>query len=941
MSILEDIGEAFKFYGSFLRREQPREIALPSSLYYYDGGGDLQPVRAGSPLAQWGSHARSSFTNNLFNALHGDITNADDRTLSAAYIQSVTAASCIEINAQLSQQVPVVVTDPDGEPLESERPGDLAHPLGSFTDNATRLLWNISTYQDIWGRAYLRKHRSKHGNFSILELLWPPDVSEDIRTDINGKEHIVAFRVGNETVPPHQIVYLSRFDPNHRNGGLSPMEFVLAQIGVSRGMVVYAANFFFNGAVLSGILQVDDATEEQRKLIGKEFGGQFRGARKSHRVFVINQETKYTPTSAPPEDLAMNDLSQIVNTEIARAFNVHPALVGLSQVGDPLSAQSTFRAIEANQIRGHILPGVEKNLEEINKQWAWVDFDPAKYYTLAADPSKVEALSPVTAENVAHTTALGAAGVLTLNEERERLGLAPYPADNGEVVTINSIMYPVDQIMQAAEQNVFAAPAFGDFGLPIPGELPDAIPGEVAQTPANIESLQSLNGAQITAALDVLNGVSTGTVAVQAAIELLTALGIASERAVAMVNSQAADAVPLLEDGRRLQLPARTLSSQLKELTNWRRKVAKSTPDCIFEPDELRGHPVADFVCERLDCRDDPDGVFWVARAWLETGQEPPTLRQAEFEPEPEDVAPSEATPEEYEAFWQHFDELRADIGLDWLAWMERLKRGRLTDIIKQAKEQRENPGASIDYGRFFEIDDELREAWLGTVGKPGPLTAVLFGGMAAGNDAMINNAPADYRSKVGTELGYHDLRWYLLRQAGLSIDWSLLSEEAYEFAKTYLFDLIKDINQVTVEKLQRLIADWLESGASISDLAESLEPIFRDKTRAELIAQTEGIRAYNVGARERYKDVGVTEARWKTVNVGRNRINKQEGDVCNICSPLHNLIGSLETGWVHPGGRGPENKYRGRTYDQPAHPRCRCFTQPILTAESLANLEI
>lgn len=57
--------------------------------------------------------------------------------------------------------------------------------------------------------------------------------------------------------------------------------------------------------------------------------------------------------------------------------------------------------------------------------------------------------------------------------------------------------------------------------------------------PENIESTEGLNGAQIRAALDILDGVRGGSVAPAVAVELLIALGIDRARAERMVSETA------------------------------------------------------------------------------------------------------------------------------------------------------------------------------------------------------------------------------------------------------------------------------------------------------------------------------------------------------------------------------------------------------------------
>lgn len=55
--------------------------------------------------------------------------------------------------------------------------------------------------------------------------------------------------------------------------------------------------------------------------------------------------------------------------------------------------------------------------------------------------------------------------------------------------------------------------------------------------PSNLDSIQGLNGTQITAALDVLAGMTAGSISTIAATELLVALGIERERVLKIVSS--------------------------------------------------------------------------------------------------------------------------------------------------------------------------------------------------------------------------------------------------------------------------------------------------------------------------------------------------------------------------------------------------------------------
>lgn len=175
------------------------------------------------------------------------------------------------------------------------------------------------------------------------------------------------------------------------------------------------------------------------------------------------------------------------------------------------------------------------------------------------------------------------------------------------------------------------------------------------------------------------------------------------------------------------------------------------------------------------------------------------------------------------------------------------------------------------------------------------------------------------------------------------AFDWTLSFAEAREYADEFAGLLVRDINQTTLSQLRDSITRWIDEGAPLDELIDDIAPLF-GQDRAELIASTEVTRAYAGGAEIAYRHSGVVEElQWFTANDER---------VCPICAPLGGLRftedGSepasedvqeenavrtpLGTPFVHPGGNGSADKFRGQTYDlPPAHPRCRCSVLPVI----------
>ena len=122
------------------------------------------------------------------------------------------------------------------------------------------------------------------------------------------------------------------------------------------------------------------------------------------------------------------------------------------------------------------------------------------------------------------------------------------------------------------------------------------------------------------------------------------------------------------------------------------------------------------------------------------------------------------------------------------------------------------------------------------------------------------------------------------------------------------------NIDATTVASVRDTITQGIEQGLSLDDITAQLTSVFGDENRARLIAQTEGLRAYNNGAFARWQAAGVTQAKWATVN---------DGHICPACRRLNGTIGDIATGWTDPD--------TGAVYRDSAHPGCRCFRVPIL----------
>lgn len=190
-------------------------------------------------------------------------------------------------------------------------------------------------------------------------------------------------------------------------------------------------------------------------------------------------------------------------------------------------------------------------------------------------------------------------------------------------------------------------------------------------------------------------------------------------------------------------------------------------------------------------------------------------------------------------------------------------------------------------------------------------------------------NVPASYWKSLGVELRakfepilneiYLDSVRNMIAATTIKMEWALPNAAAAEWAKRYSYQLVRQINQTSVNNLQDIFERFFtERGMKVGDLRKLIKPqvqdlivTMRDGTtrvltsaaRAKLIATTEVTRAAVEGERpiiQQIEEAGIEMVPiWET---------QQDDKVCPICGLRHGK--EQGDGWVAP---------------PPAHPGCYC----------------
>ncbi|HEB27890.1 MAG TPA: phage portal protein, partial [Porticoccus sp.] len=348
---------------------------------------------------------------------------------------------------------------------------------------------------------------------TLLEFLNPLNV----RVNTDSKQNIIDYRLNREQedLTLNEVIYISGFDLLNSGDSVSKLENALPYTSLERGIITHATSFFFNGATITGVVSIKKTgmNDDLFNKFKKEFKRNFSGADKGFKTAIFDMEVEYTPISAAPADLAMVELSDQSKQFVCAAFGVNPALVGLGDVSDPLSALSTYQETRRSFVDMEATPTLDFILDNFNTQWALTDF-PIPIH-LVSDSSAMAMMNDgISTDDMGVATSALAGDVLDRIEAREHVGYGPDEHDDGYpirapgwtgtlyndgTITMNQrlkmlhieplliedfrkvdgITYKVADLPLVAEKNLekLAAPAPSPFGLSImPPPAPPTTP---------------------------------------------------------------------------------------------------------------------------------------------------------------------------------------------------------------------------------------------------------------------------------------------------------------------------------------------------------------------------------------------------------------------------------------------------------------------------------
>ena len=176
------------------------------------------------------------------------------------------------------------------------------------------------------GNAYVRIFR-EGGEILGFKVLDPMKVKVE-----HNRDGLVQFVVDHTRVlPSEDVLHITDIRRPGALEGMARVNELKDVLGIARALDEYAARYFGNGTLSSGIINVPgDLTEEQATRLKDQFEKNSRGLSKAHRPNILTGGATYEKLSADAEQSQLTQSREFAVQEIARVFKIQPVLLGIT-----------------------------------------------------------------------------------------------------------------------------------------------------------------------------------------------------------------------------------------------------------------------------------------------------------------------------------------------------------------------------------------------------------------------------------------------------------------------------------------------------------------------------------------------------------------------------------------------------------------------------------
>lgn len=254
-------------------------------------------------------------------------SGANVNTDSAMRLDSVWA--CVNLLTDIVAPLPWYAYRENGDGLRQrvKQPALLTHPSNELALSSADWRGQIMRSWLLRGNAYgLVKEIGPQGEASKIQIIHPDYVSVVRLGPLGPFEYRVLGEL-KQLFPAGDLIHMpGAYTVPGTPIGLSPIDYARQTIGVGLSAEEYAARFYGDSAIPSGILHTDQSlTGEQAIAMKARFNEAVKGRRE---VAVLGSGMSFSPIAVSSSESQWLETSKITATRIARIFGVPPEMIG-------------------------------------------------------------------------------------------------------------------------------------------------------------------------------------------------------------------------------------------------------------------------------------------------------------------------------------------------------------------------------------------------------------------------------------------------------------------------------------------------------------------------------------------------------------------------------------------------------------------------------------
>ena len=386
---------------------------------------------------------------NKIQAYQGKNTRKYKDYAKEGYQENAIVYKCVSMIANNASAVKIKVFAGDNE-LDS-------HPLISLLQRPNPLqsgveyFHSLISYLLISGNSYMIKDKDISAP-TELYLLRPDRIH--IKTGTSMIPEAYQYKIDNKVISQYevnpltgysQLKHIKLWNPLDDFYGLSPIVAGAYNIDQHNMAGLHNVALLKNGCTPSAMLKFQPKdetgmsatlTDDQRAMLLQDLETRFSSSTNAGRPMLLEGDFDYVQMGLNPKDMDFLELMNMSAREIALCFGVPAQLVGIADQTYANVAEARLSLYEET-----IIPLLNRLESDLNEYLAPLyEGDLSIRYDIDSIPAMAEKRKQIFA-NVSQGVQQG---ILTRNEARERLGLAPI--DGGDSLLVPSNLFPLGEV---------------------------------------------------------------------------------------------------------------------------------------------------------------------------------------------------------------------------------------------------------------------------------------------------------------------------------------------------------------------------------------------------------------------------------------------------------------------------------------------------------------